>query len=454
MPGSLLLLVWLVLLIGLVAFDPANDRNVSPSVWIPVLWMTILASKLPSQWLGQEGIATAEGYQEGNGLDRTVFIILILAALSCLVFRSIDWDHVFHANRWLVLFLAFTLSSVLWSDFPLVAFKRWSRDLGNYIMVLVVLTDPRPIDALAALVRRVGYLLIPLSVVVIKYFPYIGKQYDPWTGAAFYVGVTTSKNMLGVLCLVSGLFFFWDILRRRADRRSARTRLTVGVDAAFLAMTLWLLNAAHSATSTACFFTGCAIVWAGHRRVAGLKMAIPLLLSLFLVLEFGFDISNEVNSVLGRDSTFTGRTDLWTSLLSFNTNPILGTGYESFWLGDRLEALWRQAEFAFKPNQAHNGYLEVYLNLGLLGLCLLGLFLVTTYARISSQLRAAPHLASLGIALWTILLAYNVTEAAFKSQLLWFTFLLTSVTVAIPKPVPAPAPHFSADLRSDLPSVF
>ena len=47
-------------------------------------------------------------------------------------------------------------------------------------------------------------------------------------------------------------------------------------------------------------------------------------------------------------------------------NPIFGTGFESFWLGKRLEQL--QGIFFFFPNEAHNGYLEVYLNLGLMGL--------------------------------------------------------------------------------------
>jgi len=91
----------------------------------------------------------------------------------------------------------------------LVSFKRWFRDLGNYIVILVVLSDPRPLEAVHTLLRRLCYLLIPLSILLIKYYSYLGRAYSEWTGAAEYIGAMTSKNMLGVVCLISGIFFFW-----------------------------------------------------------------------------------------------------------------------------------------------------------------------------------------------------------------------------------------------------
>ena len=79
---------------------------------------------------------------------------------------------------------------------------------------------------------------------------------------------------------------------------------------------------------------------------------------------------------LGRGSDLTGRKALWTALLGLHTNPIFGTGFESFWLGERPERL--EGLFYFIPNEAHNGYLETYLTLGLIGVFLLiGLFVAT-----------------------------------------------------------------------------
>src|SRR5439155_9069149 len=109
---------------------------------------------------------------------------------------------------------------------------------------------------------------------------------------------------------------------------------------------------------------------------------IPVGISLYLVLAFGFgiDINAELAQSVGRDPTLTGRTNIWNAVLSTHTNPILGTGYESFWLGRRLNEVWRQAGAGI--NEAHNGYLEVYLNLGLIGLFLLVVFLVASYRTI------------------------------------------------------------------------
>ena len=107
-----------------------------------------------------------------------------------------------------------------------------------------------------------------------------------------------------------------------------------------------------------------------------------------------------------------------------------GTGYESFWLGPRLESLW---QLAGAVNEAHNGYLEVYLNLGLVGLFLLGGFLIGSYRTICKQLLVLrSRLASLALALWTIMLFYNMTEAAFKFHLMWLIFLMAAI--AIPSP--------------------
>ena len=133
--------------------------------------------------------------------------------------------------------------SVFWSDFPFVAFKRWFRDLGNYLVILVALSDPRSVGGYPhCYFDRLCYLLIPLSVVLIKYYPAIGKSWDPWTGVAQYSGATTGKNMLGVLCLVSGLFFFWDTVTRWADRKERTDETDHLVNVAFIAMTLWLLD--------------------------------------------------------------------------------------------------------------------------------------------------------------------------------------------------------------------
>ncbi|WP_353063304.1 O-antigen ligase family protein [Tunturibacter psychrotolerans] len=332
-------------------------------------------------------------------------------------------------------FLSFALLSVIWSDSSLVALKRWFRDLGNYMVILVALSDRRPLEAVRALLRRLFFLLIPLSIVLIKYYPEIGKSWDPWTGIAQYSGATTGKNMLGVLCLVSGLFFFWDTVTRWTDRKERRAKRIMLLNVAFIAMTLWLLYISDSDTSRICLVVGCLVIAAAHskavkRRPALLTALIPLAICGYLVLAvgFGINISAMVAELVGRDPTLTDRTKIWSFLLSMKTSTLFGTGYESFWLGPRLEWFWQNAGLGH-INEAHNGFLEVYLNLGIIGLSLLGWFLIASYRTICTRLESFSAFGSLTLALWTILLFYSVTEAGFRSGLMWLTFLLGAIVV-------------------------
>ena len=432
MPPTLALLLWFVLLLALLYFDPAKDSSTSLALWVPLIWMFIIGSRLPSQWLGGQLGGGAQALEEGNPLDRIVFSVLIVLSIGILMSRSLKWGDLFARNFAIVAFVSFALVSVLWSDFPLISFKRWFRDLGNYFVILVVLSDPRPLEAVRTSLRRLCYLLIPLSILLIKYYPYLGKQWAVWEGTAMFVGAATSKNMLGAVCLISGIFFFWDTVARWPDRKARSTKRIILLNVAFMAMTLWLLNLASSATSRVCLVIGCFVIVAVHsrwgkRHPGFLKVLLPASFCLYLILAFGFDLNGELASQVGRDPSLTDRTAIWSIVLNMHTNPLVGTGYESFWLGPRLQKVWQ--EFGAMINESHNGYLEVYLNLGLIGVFLLGGLLITSYRNICRQLTSSLSLASLNLALWTIMLFYNMTEAAFRGGLMWVTFLLVAIAI-------------------------
>src|SRR6266481_1431021 len=359
MPPTLALILWLILLLALLRFDPAKDSGTSLALWVPLIWMFILGSRLPSQWLGLQVGPAAGAFEEGNPFDRAIFFILIFLAIGILMLRSFNWVSFFGRNFFLFAFLSFALVSVLWSDFPFVSFKRWFRDLGNYLVILVVVSDPNPLEAARTLLRRFCYLIVPLSILLIKYFPYLARQYEVWSGNAMYVGAATSKNMLGAVCLISGIFFFWDTVARWSDRKERRNKWIIRLNAAFVLMTLWLLNLSSSATSKVFLVIGCLVIIAAYsgvvrRHPALLKVSIPAVFCLYLTLAFGLGLNGQLAAQLGRDPTLTDRTIIWNTLLSLHTNSLIGTGYESFWLGPRLHRIW---EVVGGINEAHNGYL-------------------------------------------------------------------------------------------------
>jgi O-antigen ligase len=129
----------------------------------------------------------------------------------------------------------------------------------------------------------------------------------------------------------------------------------------------------------------------------------------------------------GRDMTLSGRTDMWSDLLTIaSDNPILGVGYGSFWIGN-THNLWEK--HLWRPTQGHNGYIDVYLELGVIGLILLGGVVLSAYKDILKVLATDFEQGALRF-LWLILIVlHNVTESSFLRGTvdMWFVFLLATI---------------------------
>ncbi len=72
--------------------------------------------------------------------------------------------------------------------------------------------------------------------------------------------------------------------------------------------------------------------------------------------------------MVGRDTTFTGRTEIWKQVWRFILQrPVLGWGYAAFWRGIEGESFKVVAVVRFIVFHAHNGFLEIWLELGFAG---------------------------------------------------------------------------------------
>jgi exopolysaccharide production protein ExoQ len=434
MPPTIATLVFCAGIIGLFLLDRNRKAAASPALWIPVAWLSIGASRGISEWFrGVAVMQSPDEYLEGSPVDQLVYIGLLGAGLLVLLARGRRSETILRANGPLVIFFLYCAVSVLWSDYPFVAFKRWTKALGNLVMVLVVLTDRDPSGAVRRLLARSGFLLIPVSVLLIKYYPALGRSYSIWTGEPYYSGVATGKNGLGVVCLIFGLASLWRFLQV-VHGRLAGPLIAHGV---VLAMALWLLWMADSATALGCFMVGAGLIVLRTRRGFALKPAALHLVAVGILslCVFGLILDPGAGLVqaMGRDPTLTGRTQLWQDLLRMPVNSWLGTGFESFWLGERARWLW--ARHWWHPNQAHNGYLEVFITLGWLGVALLAFVMAWGYRHIVGALPRDPNLATLRLALFMAAVLYNLTEAAFKvMHPVWIAFLLAVTVVPLASP--------------------
>ena len=135
-----------------------------------------------------------------------------------------------------------------------------------------------------------------------------------------------------------------------------------------------------------------------------------------------------VAQALGRDSTLSGRKEIWAAVIPAAPNAMIGAGFESFWDSPAAENFQRRMVGWWHPenlNEAHNGYIEIYLNLGWLGICLITTILATGYLRAVRTLRLDAHTGGLFLAYVVVSAVYSVTEAGFRMlNPMWFFFLL------------------------------
>jgi len=425
-------------ILGLFVLDRDRQARTSKALWIPVVWLSICSSRMVSQWLTATGVTSptqtldrAAAYLDGSPLDRFLLTGLTFLALIVLVGRRQKVGAVVRANAPILLFLLYCGVSTLWSDYPGVSFKRWIKALADLAMVLIVLTEQDRYVAAKRLLARVGFCLIPISILVIKYYPVIGRGWSEW-GNTTLSGIATSKNELGGICLLFGVASVWRMVQAiRGTAGLHRTRSLIA-HGTLVAMALLLMLIASTMTALSCFLIATALIIATSLTTLQRKSWLMHFLVLAFVsiscLALFFDAGSGLVESMGRDSTLTGRTDIWKLVTGMTGSPLFGTGFESFWLGPRLNQIW--SIYWWHPNEAHNGYIEVFLNLGWSGLALLAVVLVTGYRNVVRALRRDPGTGGLRLAYFVVALVYNFTESAFRiMHPVWILFLLASLEV-------------------------
>lgn len=427
----LLLIVFITVLIWIYYQEQRDRPRVTRTTWIVVVWAVIYGSRPVTEWFSQTGGGgLAESVDEGNPIEAMISILFLLVGSVVLLRRKLRWDTVLKENTAVVVFYVFWWLSILWSDYPLITFKRLFKEFGAVIMALVVLTELAPAEAIKAIFVRMSYLCIPLSVILIRYFPEWGRAYVGYDKSeVMWVGVATHKNTLGVLAMVGAVFLLWDILEgwpkgaRRPPRAFLASRLIT------LGSCWYLLLIVNSVTSLLCAVLGSVLLVVLHRtgirnRPIRLELIGGCLIAVILILEYLVGIKEDFLDAMGRDPTLTTRTEIWPMLIELQPNAFLGAGFNTFWAGERLRISFEKFGGIF---QAHNGYLETYLNGGWFGISVLVGVLVAAYLRIRKRLIVGAPDAGIRLVVLIIAVVYNYSEASFnKIGVLW---LLTVIVL-------------------------
>ena len=313
-----------------------------------------------------------------NYSDHEGDYILLAALLVVLMILSLwrsrllsDYFAAWKSNWSLILFLIFSFSSLLWTVyFPATLYKliflSFSTFAGSYLAVRY------RAHGLIRILTWVGVIFAVLSVVVIEMIPLVGiMQNRPFVGS--WVGIFWHRNHTG------NIFAFFNmiaLLRLLFDNEAAsRQRLIFGL--------LYILSAAmvfgsRSATGLIVFLflhfvTGLTFVWLRfHKRLKPWHYyaAGGMLLAAFLIF-----ITNTAFffGLLGRTPSMTGRIPLWEDLFRtvYLQNPLLGYGYGALWMQKSFRLFMQiRHHWPFQVYFADNGFFDILLNLGVVGLLL------------------------------------------------------------------------------------
>jgi exopolysaccharide production protein ExoQ len=414
-PPLLALALCLAFIFFLLRLEAKQSPDVSKVIWIPTIWMLSAASKPLAAWFRASGADP----DSGSPIDRAFLIVLIFIALLVLLKRRFDWSSAIKDNSWLMILIIFMLISVLWSGIPGISFKRWAREFLAVLMAFIVLSESRPRHAMESILRRTAYILIPLSPLLIKYFPQYGVQYNRWSGARMWVGVAMQKNGLGRLCMVAAFFLIWSLIRRWQGNNPGVWKYQTHIEIIVLAITLWLITGGAKTSATSLIALAMGLISyitfyfmkkAGKTIGAGLLMLVVAFMIIYGTtsvftgqMKFGF-----IANVAGRDETLTGRTEIWARLLPVAMQkPIFGGGFGGFWTPATRET--------FRISGSHNGYLDVLIGLGFVGLVLTSIFLLSSCRRAHQVIDVDFDWGALWIGFIIMAVAHNVAESSISS---------------------------------------
>lgn len=436
MPPILALSLCFIFCIAVYVEDFKKNPDVSPALWIPTLLMMRCGSRTLTSWLNPGGDYINV---EGSMHDRIFLSILLILALVVLSRRKIDWKKFFKDNYWILILYAYMFISISWTDSISISFKRWVRAIGDIVIVLVILTDSNQFKAIATVFKRCFILLIPLSVVLIKYFPHYGRAIAKYFEPNPWIGVTLHKSSLGQMVMLAALFFLWHIFQKGNGKK-------IYLDIIYLIMIAWLLNGGgHSRSSTSILIIVISIVlyfllekykskpdrlWA---FTAGIF--VTLLITFVTVdLFFGKSIVDIISVSIGKDPTLTGRTVLWQDLIILGKqHPFFGSGMQGFWTPSIQQYLKEihSGLHSWGPRVSHNGYIEVFLDLGIVGLIFLGFVIITAFRRIVKQFHLHYEYGRICFILLFAALIHNYTESSFvrPTNLIWFIFLIAAINI-------------------------
>lgn len=288
---------------------------------------------------------------------------LLVWGLACFI-MSAAFPRVARAaarHKSLSVFALLAFVSISWSPDPVDALRR-SVLFGLTLLFSLYLAEYYDPQEQMLLILFTGVIAVIASYLAVFLLPGFGYGYE-----GEWKGIFGHKNDLGmyVIFLVSPVFF----LRLKQSLVGIVAAGIVGLAAVLVFMsqsrTAWLL-----AFVFACYVCAYKLIARFRRRDAVLLSAAVMSIA-GVMMTFAVTQYDSLLRLMGKTADLSGRFQIWKAVaFAISKHPFLGYGYGGFWDQSQGESMNVMLAVGFPLNHAHNGYLNLWLQLGLVGLLL------------------------------------------------------------------------------------
>ncbi len=369
--------------------------------------------------------ANPQSATDGSSFLQILWFLGYLGVAIRLAPRYRDIILLVRDNKYLALLILLAISSTLWSEDPGLTLRRSAALFGS-ALIGIDFAVRHPVREQLRLLCIVLGVAVVLGIVAQVLFPTFIPSGDfdtqSWHGIAAFKNDWARIIVLATIAMLS------------RSRRCLRDFVLV----AFLTATAFALIALARSVGALVLLIAMLLLiqvfgvlrWRPKTRsIVGLAGVLIVLPASYLTFR-NFD---KVTALLGRDVTLTGRVDLWRfSLSSIEKNPIHGYGFSAFWDAESQQALRIREEANWNAPHAHNGFIDMTLELGLAGLSLFMVsYLIAARRAIHCLQRGWEREAMWPLAYLMFFFLYQFTEGTLVAgnTLFWILYVAASFSV-------------------------
>lgn len=353
-------------------------------------------------------------YSTGSPLNKALLAAVSGIVLFLAINRMESVTKFLKKRKDFMVLTAIAALSAIWSPYPGLTIQKTIVLLTALIfgtLFVVYLSYSQILFA----VMLAGGAIAGLSVLAVLFAPEIAIMEGPLSG--MWRGIMYHKNALGH---ISAFLFIPSLMLLR---KQAMQKI---VAVFFMMLSITLIIGSASATAMI-LIAQSSLLYIGLTRWPRLTVAMYVFMLIMLgwvlvllVVSHGGALPEVLEKALrsfGKDLTLTGRTFAWSALIPIvQEHWMFGVGYGTLWHPDRPEIQWLWDDLGWELPNAHNGYLELALNVGVPATVLL----VMTW--IGTVLRA-----------WWNVAGKPTNKLIFGTLIVCFFFTLNfSVSVAAP----------------------